>query len=111
MAAGRHRQSRHLRQGDRGVGSLRQAVLGPHRRRPQYRRRLLGTRYRRHRRRAQPATTHYDESGGCDGSASTEVAPEIAHDTAATVAAARALHERIAEPNLLVKIPATPAGV
>jgi transaldolase len=53
----------------------------------------------------------YDESGGCDGFASIEVAPEIAHDTAATVAAARGLHERIAQPNLLVKIPATPAGV
>jgi transaldolase len=50
-------------------------------------------------------------AGGCDGFASIEVAPEIAHDTAATVAAARALHERIAEPILLVKIPATPAGV
>ncbi len=53
----------------------------------------------------------YDESNGCDGFASIEVAPEIAHDTAATVAAARDLHERIAQPNLLVKIPATPAGV
>ncbi len=53
----------------------------------------------------------YEESGGCDGFASIEVAPEIAHDTGATVAAARALHERIAQPNLLVKIPATPAGV
>lgn len=53
----------------------------------------------------------YDDSGGCDGFASIEVAPEIADDTAATVAAARGLHERIAEPNLLVKIPATPAGV
>ena len=53
----------------------------------------------------------YDESGGCDGFASIEVAPEIAHDTGATVTAARKLHERIAQPNLLVKIPATPAGV
>jgi transaldolase len=53
----------------------------------------------------------YDESGGCDGFASIEVAPEIADDTAATVAAARALHERIAQPNLFVKIPATAAGV
>src|SRR5258706_1676357 len=52
----------------------------------------------------------YDESNGCDGFASIEVAPEIAHDPAATVAAARDLHERIAQPNLLVKIPATPAG-
>jgi transaldolase len=53
----------------------------------------------------------YDDSGGCDGFASIEVAPEIAHDTAATVAAARVLHQRISEPNLLVKIPATSAGV
>jgi transaldolase len=53
----------------------------------------------------------YDEGGGCDGFASIEVAPEIAHDTAATVAAARGLHERIAQPNLFVKIPATAAGV
>ena len=53
----------------------------------------------------------YDESNGSDGFASIEVAPEIAHDTAATVAAAGDLHERIAQPNLLVKIPATPAGV
>jgi transaldolase len=53
----------------------------------------------------------YDEGGGCDGFASIEVAPELAHDTAATVAAARSLHERIAQPDLLVKIPATAAGV
>jgi transaldolase len=53
----------------------------------------------------------YDDSAGLDGFASIEVAPEIAHDTAATVAAARRLHQRIAEPNLLVKIPATAAGV
>jgi transaldolase len=53
----------------------------------------------------------YDEGGGCDGFASIEVAPELAHNTAATVAAARSLHEGIAQPNLLVKIPATAAGV
>jgi transaldolase len=40
----------------------------------------------------------YDEGGGCDGFASIEVAPELAHNTAATVAAARSLHERIAQP-------------
>ena len=52
----------------------------------------------------------YDESKGGDGFVSIEVAPEIAHDTAATIAAARALHERVTEPDLLVKIPATAAG-
>jgi transaldolase len=53
----------------------------------------------------------YDRSGGRDGFVSVELAPALAHDTAASVAAARALHERIAEPNLLVKIPATAEGV
>jgi transaldolase len=46
-----------------------------------------------------------------DGFVSVEVAPELADDTAATVAAARQLHERVRQPNALVKIPATAAGV
>jgi transaldolase len=50
-------------------------------------------------------------SGGTDGFVSVEVAAELARDTRATVAAARALHERIAAPNLFVKIPATAEGV
>jgi len=53
----------------------------------------------------------YDASRGSDGYVSIEVAPALAHDAAATVTAARALHERIDEPNLLVKIPATAEGV
>jgi transaldolase len=53
----------------------------------------------------------YDASGAGDGFVSVEVAPELANDTVATVAAARDLHRRIAKPNLLVKIPATAAGV
>ncbi|HZC99549.1 MAG TPA: transaldolase [Actinomycetes bacterium] len=53
----------------------------------------------------------FDTSGGSDGFVSVEVAPELARDTKATIAAARDLHERIAQPNLLVKIPATPEGV
>jgi transaldolase len=35
----------------------------------------------------------------------------MARDTAGTITAARDLHQRVAEPNLLVKIPATPEGV
>ncbi len=46
-----------------------------------------------------------------DGFVSLEVAPELAADTEATIAAARNLHERIDRPNLFVKIPATPAGI
>ena len=53
----------------------------------------------------------FDESDGGDGFVSIEVAPRWAHDTAATIAATRALHDRIGEPNLLVKIPATSEGV
>jgi transaldolase len=53
----------------------------------------------------------FDASGGTDGFVSVEVAPELARDTDATIAAARQLHERIAQPNLLVKIPATGQGV
>jgi transaldolase len=53
----------------------------------------------------------HDESGGIDGYVSLEVAPSLAHDTAGTITSARSLHERIALPNLFVKIPATPEGV
>jgi transaldolase len=53
----------------------------------------------------------FDATGGGDGFVSVEVAPELANDTAGSISAARDLHERIAQPNLFVKIPATPAGV
>jgi transaldolase len=53
----------------------------------------------------------YDESRGGDGFVSVELAPELAHDTAGSAAAARGLHERVDAPNLFVKIPATPEGV
>lgn len=51
------------------------------------------------------------ESRGTDGFVSLEVAPAIAHDAVATTKAARYLHGRIDRSNLLVKIPATKAGV
>ncbi len=53
----------------------------------------------------------YTASGGRDGFVSVEVAPDLAHDTDGTFAAARALHERIARPNVMIKIPATAEGV
>lgn len=53
----------------------------------------------------------YVESEGADGFVSLEVAPSLANDTEGSVAAARSLHERIAKPNLLVKVPGTQAGV
>lgn len=50
-------------------------------------------------------------SGGSDGFVSLEVAPALAYDADASVAAAAALHQRIGRSNLLVKIPATEAGI
>jgi transaldolase len=53
----------------------------------------------------------YDDSIGHDGFVSLEVAPALAHDTDGTVTAARWIHKTIDRPNLMVKIPATKAGV
>jgi transaldolase len=53
----------------------------------------------------------HDAGGGADGFVSLEVSPALANDTARTVEAARDLHQRIALPNLMVKIPATAEGV
>ena len=53
----------------------------------------------------------HDESGGVDGYVSLEVAPDLARDRDRTIASAKDLHDRIAEPNLFVKVPATAEGV
>ena len=50
-------------------------------------------------------------SDGVDGFVSVEVDPRLAHDTAATEAAARALHARVDRSNVMIKIPATLAGL
>jgi transaldolase len=49
----------------------------------------------------------YDTSDGEDGFVSLEVSPAQAHEGSETVKAARTLHDRIAQPNLFVKVPAT----
>lgn len=53
----------------------------------------------------------YRETGGRDGFVSLEVAPRHAHDTRRTVTEARRLWAAIARTNLMVKVPATPAGL
>jgi len=53
----------------------------------------------------------YEESNGGDGYVSIEVSPYIANDTDATVAQAEQLWVRVSRPNLMVKIPATKAGI
>ncbi len=53
----------------------------------------------------------YDASDGLDGFVSVEVDPGLARDQEGTELAARELSERLAEPNLYVKIPATAEGL
>lgn len=53
----------------------------------------------------------FEASGGADGRVSIEVEPALAHDAEATLARAIELWRRIAEPNLMIKIPATTAGL
>jgi transaldolase len=53
----------------------------------------------------------YDDSNGSDGRVSIEVDPRLANDTEATIAEAKALWWTVDRPNLLVKIPATLAGL
>lgn len=63
-------------------------------------------------RRAASELRHvYDSAGGRDGFVSFECTPDIADDTEATIAQALELWERLAAPNVMIKVPGTPAGV
>lgn len=53
----------------------------------------------------------YLQSRRRDGYVSLEVSPLLAHDTLGTVAEARRLWHTVARENLMVKVPATPAGI
>jgi transaldolase len=53
----------------------------------------------------------WETTGGVDGRVSLEVDPGLARDTSATVAQALDLWKAVDRPNLLVKIPATEAGL
>ncbi len=53
----------------------------------------------------------YKETNGADGYVSIEVGPQMAHDTAASLAEAHRLWELANHPNVMVKIPATPEGI
>ena len=50
-------------------------------------------------------------TNGVDGWVSLEVSPLLAHDTAGTLAAAKALHTHAERPNLFIKIPGTKQGL
>ena len=53
----------------------------------------------------------YEQTGGRDGFVSIEVSPYLAHDTHKTLAEVRRFWQTIDRPNLMVKIPSTPAGI
>jgi transaldolase len=53
----------------------------------------------------------YDSSSGKDGYVSLEVSPELAYDTEKTIIEARRLFETVNRPNVMIKVPATQAGL
>jgi len=53
----------------------------------------------------------YDSTKGQDGFVSIEVAPDLAHDTEATISQARRLWQSVNRPNIMVKIPGTKEGL
>ncbi|WP_332671301.1 transaldolase [Aromatoleum sp.] len=53
----------------------------------------------------------YDRTAGNAGYVSLEVSPALAHDAGATVAAGKRLSTAVVRDNLLIKVPATPAGI
>ncbi len=53
----------------------------------------------------------YDSTDGADGYVSLEVSPTLAHDTEGTVSEAKRLFEVLGRPNVMIKVPATPAGI
>jgi len=53
----------------------------------------------------------FRRTDGVDGYVSIEVNPSLAHDTDATVAQGRRIFHAIGHPNVMIKVPATPAGL
>lgn len=53
----------------------------------------------------------YDRTDGADGFVSLEVPPDLAHDTESTVAEAVRLFKLLERPNVMIKVPGTPAGI
>ncbi|NEQ22015.1 MAG: transaldolase [Microcoleus sp. SIO2G3] len=53
----------------------------------------------------------YEQTNRRDGYISLEVSPYLANDTQQTIKEARRLWQAVNRPNLLIKVPATPAGI
>jgi transaldolase len=63
------------------------------------------------RRAARELRSTYDESDGRDGFISFECTPDLADDTNATIAQASDLCQRLDQPNVMIKVPGTKAGL
>jgi transaldolase/glucose-6-phosphate isomerase len=53
----------------------------------------------------------YEKTGGLDGYVSLEADPTLAHDTAGTVAEIVHFYSALKRPNIMFKVPGTPAGI
>ncbi|QDL12055.1 transaldolase [Brasilonema octagenarum UFV-E1] len=53
----------------------------------------------------------YEQTNRRDGYVSLEVSPYLANDTQQTISEARRLWQEVDRPNLMIKVPATPAGI
>lgn len=53
----------------------------------------------------------YENSNKKDGYASIEVSPLLANDTEKTIESAKSFWKQLARPNIMIKVPATPAGI
>ncbi|TEU10197.1 MAG: transaldolase, partial [Anaerolineales bacterium] len=53
----------------------------------------------------------YERTEGADGYVSLEASPKLAHDTEGTIAEAQYLFAALNRPNVMIKVPATPAGI
>ena len=53
----------------------------------------------------------FEKSNKIDGLVSLEVSPHLAHNTQKTIEEGRHLWRLVARPNLMIKVPATPAGI
>jgi transaldolase len=63
------------------------------------------------RRAADLLRSAYDDSGGRDGFVSFECTPDLADDTQTTIEQALELWGRLDRPNVMIKVPATEAGI
>lgn len=53
----------------------------------------------------------FEQTSAHDGYVSIEVAPDLAHDTEGTIKSALAIWERLNRANIMIKVPATEAGI